>query len=119
MVRQYARVAAVALLAAGVAGFSGLWGFDLLSGCFHAGVGALFAYAGFAQRDRTTVRQIVGGLGVLLLVVKSATVLTALVWSGRLGLGSVEVTCMVVGIGSILATRYLRDGEAGGVSGKD
>lgn len=118
MVRQYARVAAVVLLAVGVAGFSGLWGFDLLSGSFHAGVGALFAYAGFVQRDRTTVRQIVGGLGVLLLVVKAATVLAALVWSGRLGLGSVEVTCMVVGIGSVLAARYLRDSEAGGAAGR-
>ncbi len=70
------------LLATGVAGFSKLWGFDPLTGLYHVGVGLLFAYAGFLQRDAATVRRMVGGLGVLLLVVKMATVLGVLVAYG-------------------------------------
>ncbi len=118
MIRQYARGAAVVLLATGMLGFSGLWGFDPLSGFYHVGVGILFAYAGFWQRDTAAVRQIVGGLGVLLLMVKSVTVLAALVWSGRLEHGPVEVTCLVLGIGSVLAARYLRGGGPGGSPGR-
>ncbi|MDP8926649.1 MAG: hypothetical protein M3M97_07015 [Actinomycetota bacterium] len=109
MLRLYARVAAVLLLATGVLGFSGLWGFDPLTGFYHVGVGVLFAYAGFFQRDTAVVRQIVGGLGVLLLVVKAVTVLLMLVVNGRLEHGPVEVTCLVLGVGSILAARYLPD----------
>ncbi len=109
MLRLYAMVAAVALLATGVLGFSGLWGFDPLSSFYHMGVELLFAYAGFWQGDTAAVRQIVGGLGVLLLVVKPVTVLAALVWTGRLEHGPVEITCLVLGVGSILAARYLPD----------
>lgn len=109
MVRLYAEVAAVALLVTGVVGFSKLWGFDPLTGFYHVGVGLLFVYAGFFQRDAATVRLIVGGLGVLLLVVKSVTVLAALLVYGRFEHGPVEVTCLVLGVGSILAARYLSD----------
>lgn len=107
--RLYAMVAAVALLVTGVLGFSRLWGFDPLSSFYHMGVGFLFAYVGFWQGDTAAVRQIVGGLGVLLLVVKPVTVLAALVWTGRLEHGPVEITCLVLGVGSILAARYLPD----------
>ena len=113
MIRTYARVAAVVLLAAGVVGLSGLWGFDPLSGFYHAGVGALFAYAGFWQGDAVIVRQIVGGMGVLLLVVKAVTILGTLLVHGVFEHGPVEATCLVAGVGSVLAARYLRDGEPG------
>ena len=116
MIRTYARVAAVALLAAGVFGFSGLWGFDTLSGFYHVSVGALFTYAGFWQGDTAIVRQIVGGMGVLLLVVKAVTILgTLLVWR-IIEHGLFEVTCLLAGVGSVLAARHLRDGEPGGRS---
>ncbi len=107
--RPYARVAAMALLAMGVMGFSELWCFGPPSGLYHTGVGALFAYAGFFERDAATVRQIVGGLGVLLLVITTVTVLVVLVEFGRLGLGSIQITSLVLGVGSILAARYLPD----------
>jgi hypothetical protein len=117
MIRQYARVAAVVLLATGAVGFSKVWGFDPLTSFYHVGIGVLFAYAGFFQADATTVRQIVGGLGVLLLVIKAATVLAALVVYGRFEHGPVEITCLVLGAGSVLAARYLRDGEPGAGTG--
>lgn len=107
MLRIYAGVAAVALLATGLVGFSEVWGLDPLSGFYHVGVGVLFGYAAFFQRDATTVRQIVGGLGVLLLVIKAVTVLVVLLVYGRFEHGPVEVTCLVAGAGSILAARYL------------
>ncbi len=113
MIRTYARVAAVVLLATGLVGLSGLWGFDPLSGLYHAGVGGLFAYAGFWQVDAVVVRRIVGGMGVLLLVVKAVTVLGALLVRGVFEHGPVEATCLVAGVGSVLAARYLRDGEPG------
>jgi hypothetical protein len=51
----------------------------------------------------------VGGLGVLVLVVKVLTILTPLLWGEALLFGSVEVTCLVIGISSVLAARYLLD----------
>jgi len=44
---------------------------------------------------------------VLLLAVKAATVLGVLVVYGVFEHGPVEVTCLVLGIGSVLAARYL------------
>lgn len=116
MIRTYARVAAVVLLATGVVGFFRLWGFDPQSGLYQAGVGALFAYAGFWQGDTAIVRQIVGGMGVLLLVVKAAVILGTLLAYGVFEHGPAEATYLVVGVGSVLAARYLRDGEPGGGS---
>lgn len=116
MLRLYARVAAVALLVTGVVGLSTMWGFSPpwsvspLTGFYHVGVGLLFAYAGFFQRDVTSVRYIVGGLGVLLLLVKSVTLLIGLAWLGIFNHGPFEVTCLVLGVGSVLAARYLSDG---------
>jgi hypothetical protein len=49
---------------------------------FHAGVGLLFLYVGFSQLEAVTVRQMVGGLGVLLVVVKVITIVTPLTWGG-------------------------------------
>jgi hypothetical protein len=117
VIRQYARVAAVVLWVTGAVGFSKVWGFDPLSGLYHVGVGMLFAYAGFLQRDTATVRQIVGGLGVLLLVIKAATVLAAIVVYGYFEHSPEVVTCLVLGTRSVLAARYLRDGEPRGGRG--
>ncbi len=47
----------------------------------------------------------------MLLIVKVATILVPLLWEEHLHWGSIEVTCLVVGITSILAARYLRDAE--------
>ncbi len=84
-----------------------MWGFDPLSGLFHAGVGILFGYAGFFQRDTTTIRQMVGGLGVLVIVVKALMVLALLAGYRHFEHGPIEISCLVAGITSILAARYL------------
>lgn len=112
MIRTYARVAAGMLLAIAVVGFS-ILGWRATAAFYHAGVGILFAYAGFFQRDDETVRQIVGGLGVLVLVVKALTIVTPLAWGGPPQHGPIEVTCLVVGLASVLAARYL-PGDAPG-----
>ncbi len=105
MLRLYAGVAAAALLATGVAGISKLWGFDPLTGFYHVGVGVLFAYAGFSRSDSETVRQIVGGLGVLLLVVKVVEIVVFRLALRHFLYGPLEITCLVVGVTSILAAR--------------
>ncbi len=51
----------------------------------------------------------VGGLGVLLVVVKAITIATPLTWGGPAKHGPIEITCLVLGITSILAATYLKD----------
>ncbi len=111
MVRTYAQIAGVVLLALAVVGFS-FWGWRVTASFYHAGVGLLFLCVGFWLRDPATVRQMVGGLGVLLIVVKAITIMTPLTWGGPAKHGPIEITCLVVGILSILAARYLKGGRS-------
>jgi hypothetical protein len=106
LIRTYARVAAGTLLAVAVVGFS-ILGWRTTAAFYHAGVAILFAYAGFLQRDRETARQIVGGLGILLLAVKAVTTVMPLAWGGPPQHGPIEMTCLVLGLASVLAARYL------------
>ncbi len=76
---------------------------------YHAGLALLFAFAGFYPRDGRTVRMMVGGLGVLLLAGKTLMIFAPLSWGGHLGHGPIEITCLVVGISSILAAAFLLD----------
>lgn len=108
VVRTYSRIAGVVLLAVAAVGLA-TFGWETVSVFFHAGVGLLFLYVGFSGLEAASVRQMVGGLGVLLVVVKTITIVTPLMWSGPPQHGSVEITCLVVGISSILAARYLPD----------
>jgi len=105
-IRTYARIAAIFLLAVAVFGFWA-WGWRVVSVFYHAGVGLLFLYVGFLLKDTTIVRQMVGGLGILLLAVKAITILTPLTWGGHALHGPIEITCVVIGVFSILAARYL------------
>ena len=69
---------------------------------------ALFLYIGFVHNDEVVVRRMVGGLGVLLLLVKLPTIVILLgIWGGHPLHGPVEITCLVLGVGSILAARFL------------
>ncbi len=104
----YARAAAAVLVSVGLAGITGVLSWQFPSGVYHVAVGVFFVYVGFFVPDPETVRQMVGGLGVLLLVVKIVTILVPLLWQEHLYWGVIEVTCVVVGITSILAARYLR-----------
>ncbi len=109
MIRAYARVVGVVLVSLGLWHFLG--GADAPGGTsvYHAGLGALFAYVGFFQRDEITVRRVVGGLGLLILLVKVVIILAPLLWAEVLLWGPIEVTCLVVGVLSILAARFLPD----------
>jgi hypothetical protein len=109
MIRTYARIAGVVLLAFAVVGFS-FWGWRMTASFFHVGVSLLFFYVGFSRQEAASVCQMVGGMGVLLVVVKVITIVTPLTWGGPPKHGPIEITCLVLGITSILAARYLKDG---------
>ncbi len=106
MIRTYAQLAAVLLIALAMVGLLGL-SWTVASTFYHAGVGVLYAYVGFVQRDAEGARLMVGGLGVLLLVVKGITIVVPLLWGEPPLHGPIEVTCLVVGISSVLAAKYL------------
>ncbi len=109
MIQTYARIAAVALLAAVLTGWlvPGWWAGAVL---FHAGLALLYIFVGFwPSLSAGIVRQMVGGLGVLLVVVKAIVILGPLMWGSHLMHGPIEITCLVVGISSILAAAFLLD----------
>ncbi len=85
-----------------------VWEWMVTAAFYHAGVGLLFLYVGFLYKDDTGVRLMVGGLGALMLIVKVVTIVTPLMWGGNPIHGPIEITCLVVGVGSILAARFLR-----------
>lgn len=114
MLRTYASAAGIVLISLGLAGFLGAMGTDLPANFFHLGVGSMFAYLGFFQRDTEVVRKMVGGLGVLLLVVKGFVIVAPLLWEEPPLLAPIEITCLVVGLLSTLAARYLHDKRAAG-----
>ena len=74
-VRNYAKVLGIVLLVVGVLGLVlgstlfGIFNSDLLEDIIHLGSGALMAYVGFALRDNSLARTLVGGLGVVYLLV--------------------------------------------------
>ncbi len=76
IVRQYARVIGVVVTVVGVLGLLlgserllGLFNIDLAEDIVHLATGALMVYVGFALRDNTLARNLVGGLGVVYLLV--------------------------------------------------
>lgn len=111
MLVTYARIVGVLLILLGLAGFAGLLETVVATNLYHASVGLFFAYLGFLQRDPWVVRRVVGGMGLMLLLVKAVTTVTPLLWGGRLLLGPIEMTCFVVGVLSIVVARLARDGE--------
>ncbi len=111
-ITTYARIAGVVLLGVAVTGLL-VFRWEAASIFYHAAVGLLFLYVGFWLRDTVSIRRMVGGLGALLVVAKTITIVTPLMWGGPPQHGSVEVTCLVVGVLSILAARYLPDRRSG------
>ena len=113
--RVYARVAGSILVLLGLAGLTVAPAFvlvpelSLVESFFHTFMGAIFLYVGFLNRDASVVRSVVGGLGVLLLVGKAFMIVTGLAFGGKSHLFSpVEVTCIVGGLASVLAAKYLK-----------
>jgi hypothetical protein len=104
----YARLAGMALLVAAAAGLA-IFGWEEAAIYYHAGLGLFFLFVGFSGWETTTVRQVVGGLGVLLVVVKGLAILATWLLPIRYLHGPVEIACLIVGVASILAARYLPD----------
>ena len=76
MTRQYAQVVGVVIILLGVGGLLlgeqalfGVLNIDIAEDLIHLLTGGLMAYVGFAQRDNALLRNVVGGLGVVYLLV--------------------------------------------------
>ncbi len=76
MARQYAQIVGIVLLVLGVVGLVmgeqhlvGLLNIDISEDIVHLITGGLLAYVGFASRDASMVRNVVGGLGVVFLLI--------------------------------------------------
>ncbi len=107
-IKTYSRITGILLLLVAVLGGTGLIPTALPADFFHAGVGTIFAYLGFAQRDAEVVRLMVGGMGVLLLVSKGTIILLPLAWGETPLHGPIEITCLLAGVLSIFAAKHLR-----------
>lgn len=107
MIRAYAKVVALVLEGIALAGATVVdWG--VLATLYHAGLGILFAYVGFRPSlDTETSREIVAGLGLLVLTVEVVAILLSWLAPIHLMYGSIEITGLVVGVTSILAAKYL------------
>lgn len=70
MLRLYARIVGLVLVLIGLAGLVDVMGVSIATSFYHAAVGAFFTYLGFWQADTLVIRSVVGGMGVVLLLVK-------------------------------------------------
>ncbi len=112
LIRTYPLLIGIAFVLLGLAGFTNLVGWDLPANLFHLFVGVTFVCLGFFLRDAEIVRLAVGGIGALLVAGK-AIILGVPLLLGRTSFHPpIEVTCLVLGLLSVLAARYLRDGES-------
>ncbi len=112
LIRTYSLVVGIAFVLLGLAGLmTDLVGWDPPANIFHLFVGVTFVCLGFFLRDAETVRLMVGGIGALLVAGKAIIIMIPLLL-GRVSFHSpIEVTCLIIGLLSVLAARYLRDGE--------
>jgi len=110
--RYYALAVAVALISLGLGGvLRWEWRIDL----YYVVLGFFFAYPGLFVRDREGVRQMVEGLGVLLVLVVVSVVVVLLLMSKGAYWGPIEmVPFVVVGVVSVLAAKILRDIQTNG-----
>ncbi|MBA2252648.1 MAG: hypothetical protein H0W13_08095 [Nitrospirales bacterium] len=76
MARQYAQYMGIAIIGIGVLGLLlgeqsllGLVNIDVMEDIVHLLTGGLMAYVGYAHRDLGVVKNVVGGVGVLYLLV--------------------------------------------------
>jgi hypothetical protein len=107
-ITAYARIAGVALLAVAAA-IAVFFGWGAASIFYPAGLGLSFLYLGVSRLETAIVRQMIGGLGVLLVVVTAVAIVASWLLPMRYLRGPIELTGLIVGIASILAARYLPD----------
>ncbi len=111
LIRTYSLLVGIAFVLLGLAGFTNLVGWDPPANIFHLFVGVTFVCLGFFLRDAQTVRLTVSGIGALLVVGKAIIIVIPLLLGRAYFHRPIEVTCLVIGLLSVLAARYLRDGE--------
>ena len=99
----------VLLLFVGLLGITGLISTAFPADLFHISVGIFFACLSFIH-DAEVVRQVVGGMGVLLVMGKGIIIFIPLMWGDSPLHGPIEITCLVAGVLSIVAARFLRSG---------
>lgn len=107
MVGVYSVVAGLILVVLGFLGFLGPLGWDPAASAFHLSVGLLYLLAVPLLKEASYVRAVVGGLGVLLVATKAVTIVASALLGDEPLHGPIEVTCLVLGITSILAARFL------------
>jgi hypothetical protein len=107
-IATYARIAGIVLLALAVANVV-RFGWADASLFYHAGLGLLFFYVGFSRLEASTVRQMVGGLGGLLLVVTAVVTFVSWLLPTEYLHGPLEISYLILGLASFLAARYLPD----------
>ena len=105
------RVTGMVLVIIGLLGLGALVRLSTGVSLFQLALGAFFAYLGFWQRDQTIVRSVVGGMGVLLLGASVILLGTWFVSGDSDFLGPIYVTCLLVGGMSMVAARWLSDGQ--------
>jgi hypothetical protein len=107
-IAAYVRIARLVLLAIAAVGLVS-WDWSAASVFYHAGLGIFFLYVGFFRLGITSVRQMVGGLGVLMVLVSGMAILATWWLPTSFVLGPIETTGLIVGVTSMLAARYLPD----------
>ncbi|MDP9425712.1 MAG: hypothetical protein M3P37_06655 [Actinomycetota bacterium] len=113
--RNYARVVGSVPVLVGLVRLTSLAGLfllpklNLVESFFHISVGLMFVYVGFLHRDAEVLRIGGGGLGMLLIVSKTVVIGIGLLLVDQHDFfNPIEVICVVVGIGSILAATLLK-----------
>jgi hypothetical protein len=107
-IASYARIAGVLLLATAAVGLVG-WDWGAASASYHAGLGLFFLFVGFSRLEVTTLRQLVGGFGVLLVLVGGVAILASWMLPMRYLHDPIEITSLIVGVASVLAASHLPD----------
>jgi len=105
-ITAYARAAGIILLAIAAAG-AVFFGWDAASVFYPAGLGLSFLCLGVSGLGTAIVRQMIGGLGVLLVVVTTVEIAASWLLPMRYLRGPIEITGLMVGIANILAARFL------------
>ena len=109
MLKLYVRVTGMVLAIIGMLGLGTLFSQSTGASLFQLVLGAFFIYLGFWQRDQKVVRSVVGGMGVLLLGSSVILLGSQFVSGDSVSLDPIQLTCLIVGTLSIVASRWLSD----------
>lgn len=116
LLRLYVLIVGSVLVLLGLVGLVSSAGFmaaiqtNPVTDFLHLAAGVLFLSMGLWQRDSAFIRQVVGGLGTLFLLVMGSLIVVPLLWGEAPLVDVLEITGVAIGALSILAARYLPDG---------